>query len=120
MPAVEELVEVAPDMVSGVPVFRGTRVTVQKLWMTSRPLTLSKCFSRTSPRSAPRRRFSSSSLPAGPHWHPRVRVLLDESLPSGLKGLLQDLDITTVPERGWRGLKNGDLLTQADPPGARA
>lgn len=42
-----------------------------------------------------------------------MRVLLDESLPSGLKGLLQELDITTVPERGWRGLKNGDLLAQA-------
>jgi hypothetical protein len=42
-----------------------------------------------------------------------VRVLLDESLPSGLKGLLQGLDVTTVPERGWRGVKNGDLLDQA-------
>ena len=42
-----------------------------------------------------------------------MRVLPDESLPSGLKDLLQDHDVTTVPERGWRGAKNGDLLSQA-------
>jgi len=31
MPALDELVEVTPDTMSGAPVFRGTRVTVQTL-----------------------------------------------------------------------------------------
>jgi hypothetical protein len=42
-----------------------------------------------------------------------VRILLDESLPRGLKGLLEGLDIVTVPERGWRGIRNGELLKLA-------
>jgi len=31
MPALDELVEASPDTMSGAPVFRGTRVTVQTL-----------------------------------------------------------------------------------------
>jgi hypothetical protein len=42
-----------------------------------------------------------------------VRILLDESLPRGLKRLLQGLDVITVPERGWQGIRNGDLLRLA-------
>lgn len=42
-----------------------------------------------------------------------MRILLDESLPRGLKGLLQGLDVMTVPERGWQGVRNGELLTLA-------
>lgn len=42
-----------------------------------------------------------------------MRILLDESLPRGLKGLLPGLDVTTVPERGWQGVRNGELLALA-------
>jgi predicted nuclease of predicted toxin-antitoxin system len=42
-----------------------------------------------------------------------VRILLDESLPRGLKDLLPGLDAVTVPERGWQSMKNGELLRLA-------
>ena len=42
-----------------------------------------------------------------------MRILLDESLPRGLKELLQGLDVVTVPERGWQSMKNGELLKLA-------
>jgi predicted nuclease of predicted toxin-antitoxin system len=44
-----------------------------------------------------------------------VRILLDESLPRGLKGLLEgiDVDVVTVPEQGWQSMKNGELLRLA-------
>lgn len=42
-----------------------------------------------------------------------MRILLDESLPRGLKRLLQGLDLVTVPERGWQGVRNGELLKLA-------
>jgi hypothetical protein len=42
-----------------------------------------------------------------------VRILLDESLPRGLKGLLAGFDVVTVPEQGWQSMKNGELLRRA-------
>ena len=42
-----------------------------------------------------------------------MRILLDESLPRGLKGLLEGLDVVTVPEQGWQSMKNGELLRRA-------
>jgi uncharacterized protein DUF5615 len=42
-----------------------------------------------------------------------VRILLDESLPRGLKGLLEGHDVVTVPEQGWQSMKNGELLRRA-------
>jgi hypothetical protein len=42
-----------------------------------------------------------------------VRILLDESLPRGLKGLLEGFDVVTVPEQGWQSMKNGELLGRA-------
>lgn len=43
-----------------------------------------------------------------------MRVLLDESLPRQLKRLLTDSDVSTVPEVGWAGKKNGELLRLAE------
>src|SRR4028118_619938 len=43
-----------------------------------------------------------------------MRVLLDECLPRGLKRFLQAHDVITVPEAGWAGKKNGDLLRTAN------
>ena len=41
-----------------------------------------------------------------------IRVLLDENLLRKLKWSL-DAETVTVPERGWGGIKNGQLLRQA-------
>ncbi len=42
-----------------------------------------------------------------------MRVLLDECLPRGLKKHLSAHDVRTVPEAGWAGKKNGELLRLA-------
>lgn len=41
-----------------------------------------------------------------------IRVLLDENLPRKLKRSIE-ADVSTVPERGWSGVKNGELLRLA-------
>ena len=43
-----------------------------------------------------------------------MRVLLDESLPRRLKFELTEHEVTTVPEAGWAGAKNGELLRSAE------
>jgi|SRR5450432_571022 len=42
-----------------------------------------------------------------------MRVLLDECLPRGLKKYLHEHEVKTVPEAGWAGKKNGELLRLA-------
>jgi len=42
-----------------------------------------------------------------------VRILLDESLPRTLTKHFSDFVVETVFDRGWSGLKNGELLTRA-------
>ncbi len=42
-----------------------------------------------------------------------TRVLLDENLPRQLKRALPELVVHTVPEMGWAGVKNGELLRLA-------
>jgi hypothetical protein len=45
-----------------------------------------------------------------------VRVLLDECVPRQLKDMLSSLhEVATVFDVGWAGLKNGVLLSKADP-----
>jgi hypothetical protein len=43
-----------------------------------------------------------------------VNVLLDECVPARFGRLLTGHSITTVPRRGWAGIKNGDLLKLAE------
>jgi predicted nuclease of predicted toxin-antitoxin system len=43
-----------------------------------------------------------------------MRVLLDECLPKRLKKHLPGHETWTVPEAGWAGKKNGELLRVAD------
>lgn len=44
-----------------------------------------------------------------------MRVLLDEQLDVTLQRLFaEDLDVVTVRQRRWNGLKNGDLLRTAE------
>jgi hypothetical protein len=42
-----------------------------------------------------------------------VKILLDESVPRLLKLRLPQLNISTVQEMGWAGLRNGELLRRA-------
>lgn len=43
-----------------------------------------------------------------------MRVLLDECLPRRLRGELPGHDVRTVPEAGWAGARNGELLRLAE------
>ncbi len=42
-----------------------------------------------------------------------MKLLLDESLPRRLKSLFADHETRTVPEMGWQGTKNGELIRLA-------
>jgi len=42
-----------------------------------------------------------------------MRVLLDEQLPRQLAREITGHEVTTVQQRGWAGLKNGELLRRA-------
>ncbi len=43
-----------------------------------------------------------------------MRVLLDEQLDRRLKPLFDaDMDVVTVPERGWSGVADGEMLRMA-------
>jgi len=44
-----------------------------------------------------------------------VRLLLDESVPRRLARQLTGVDVDTVYDRNWSGLKNGELLRVAEP-----
>ncbi|MCB0079057.1 MAG: DUF5615 family PIN-like protein [Anaerolineales bacterium] len=41
-----------------------------------------------------------------------IKVLLDENLPRKLKWAIEG-EVLTVPERGWSGVQNGELLSLA-------
>lgn len=43
-----------------------------------------------------------------------MRILLDECLPKKLKNDLKNHEVKTVPEMGWAGKKNGELLPLAE------
>jgi len=39
-----------------------------------------------------------------------MKILIDECLPRKLKNALPEHEVKTVPEAGWAGKKNGELL----------
>ena len=43
-----------------------------------------------------------------------MQILIDECLPKKLKRELVGYTVFTVPEKGWAGLKNGELLHVAE------
>jgi Domain of unknown function (DUF5615) len=49
-----------------------------------------------------------------------MRLLLDECIPRKFKNSLRNHDCRTVPEEGWAGKKNGELLDLAENSGFRA
>jgi len=42
-----------------------------------------------------------------------VRILLDECMDRRLAGFLSEHEVKTVPQEGWAGIKNGELLNLA-------
>ena len=44
---------------------------------------------------------------------PRLKILLDECLDRRLAKDITDYFVKTVPDMGWAGLKNGDLLAKS-------
>lgn len=42
-----------------------------------------------------------------------MRLLLDENLPHDLAGFLTGHTATTVSDKGWSGIQNGELLARA-------
>ena len=42
-----------------------------------------------------------------------MRILFDECVPKRLRRSLSKYEIKTVPEAGWSGIKNGELLKKA-------
>ena len=42
-----------------------------------------------------------------------MRILLDECVPKRLRSLITGHDVISVPDAGWAGVKNGDLLVKA-------
>jgi predicted nuclease of predicted toxin-antitoxin system len=42
-----------------------------------------------------------------------VKILLDECVDRRLAREISEHDVNTVPQMGWAGIKNGDLLTLA-------
>src|SRR5712691_1520875 len=43
-----------------------------------------------------------------------MRILLDECVPSPMQSLLGNHVCATVQDRGWSGIRNGDLLQRAE------
>ena len=43
-----------------------------------------------------------------------MKILLDESVPRLVKLRLPHLEISTVQEMGWAGIRNGELLRRAE------
>ena len=42
-----------------------------------------------------------------------MRILFDECVPKRLRNHLSGHEVKTVPEAGWAGIKNGELLKKA-------
>ena len=43
-----------------------------------------------------------------------MRILLDECLPVPMRNILTSYQCITVGDRGWKGIKNGELLALAE------
>lgn len=43
-----------------------------------------------------------------------MRILLDECIDRRFARELTDLDVSTVPQMGWAGIKNGELMKLAE------
>jgi len=101
-----------PKIMSGTPVFVGTRVPVQTLLdylEAGQPLSEFLEDFRPCPKSKLSPHLSRRKPPSS-----LVRVLLDECVPRRLKHELVGHDVRTAPEMGWASKRNGELLRLAE------
>jgi hypothetical protein len=52
-----------------------------------------------------------------PGGTPRIRILLDQNAPLGLRRLLSGHDVVTAARLGWSTIQNGDLIRAAEEAG---
>ena len=100
-----------PEIMSGEPVFVGTRVPVKICLTASQRATTSTSF--WTPIPASRRSRRSRPWTWDGKRSKRLRILIHESLPRELAGDLIGHNATTVRDQQWTGLRNGVLLRAA-------
>lgn len=52
-----------------------------------------------------------------PGGMPRIRILLDQNAPLGLRRILGGHEVATAASRGWSTVENGDLIRAAEQAG---
>jgi hypothetical protein len=72
------------------------------------------------PEHPPRHRPARAALRQDHAALERMRILLDENAPSGLRRILAGHDVRTAPEMGWARYSNGQLLDEAEKAGFEA
>ena len=110
-----DLITIDPEVLGGTPVFKGTRVPVKTLFeYLEDNYTLDEfleCFpsvtANLAQRIGPLR--GRAALTRG-----CMKILLDECVPWPMHKLLAGHECTTAQQRGWNGVKNGELLTLAE------
>jgi len=95
------------EILSGMPVFRGTRVPVKNLidyLSTGETIdTFLDDFPTVTREQVIRFLEEAGAMAA-------MKILIDEYLPRKLKRELPGHEVKTIPEAGWAGKKNGALL----------
>ena len=114
--AADDLISIDPDVLGETPVFKGTRVPVRTLFeYLDDNYTLdqfAECFPSVSLHGPPRP-GPVPVRPAGPGRS--VKILLDECVPWPLRHQLPGHDCQSVPQCGWAGITDGQLLALAEP-----
>ena len=100
-----------PEILGGTPVFVGTRVPVKNLFDYLEAGDSLDEFLTSFPSVTREQAVAALELARG--VSPRMRILLDESLPIELAAELSGHDVISVQKMRWSGLKNGELLTRA-------
>lgn len=103
----ETVIIKAPDILGGIPVFRGTRVPVQNLIdYLATGETIDNFLDDFPTVTREQVIHFWNTLEQLPH----MKILIDECLPRKLKHTLGVHDVMTVPEAGWSGKKNGESI----------
>lgn len=103
-----------PEILGGIPCFRGTRVPFQNLLDYLEAGDTLDQFLEQFPTVGYRGAGNGKGLAFDKDW---VRNLLDECLPRDLRKHLVGHDCQTVPQAGLAGKTNGELLTLAEKSG---
>ena len=111
-------VESVPGSVSGAWVIKGTRVQAQAIVDNARAgCTAEEIATEIFPSLPLERVKARAAFRQDQFALERMRILLDENTPSGLRRILAGHDVRTAPEMGWAGYSNGQLLDEAEKAG---